>query len=178
MNTKNYFFTIFILVFLISCGPSKNDSIQGISEKEDALFNEKGGMTSLDKANELVVMYIEFADQYPEDSMAAEYIFKGADISMNINQPQQAIDLYDRIINDYPDFRKAPECLFLKGYVYENYFNDLDQARAIYTEFIEKYPENDFADDAQISINNLGKSPEELIQEFEEKMKAQQDGQE
>lgn len=178
MNMRNYFAVIFLLFIIVSCGPSKQDTVSDIKEKEDALFNEKGGMTSLDKANELVASYIEFADQYPQDSMAAEYIFKGADISMNINQPQQAIDLYNRIIEDYPGFRKAPECLFLKGYVYENYFNDLEKAEAIYTEFIEKYPENDFADDARISIENLGKTPEELIKEFEEKMKAQQAGQE
>ncbi len=93
---------------------------------------------------------------------------------MNTNHSQEAINLYQRIINDYPEFRKAPECLFLKGYIYENYLNELDQAKVIYTEFIIKYPNNDFADDAQISIDNLGKSPEELIKEFEEKMKAQE----
>ena len=52
--------------------------------------------------------------------------------------------------------------------VYENYLGDLDNAKMIYLEFLEKYPDNEFADDAEISIQNLGKSPEELIRQFEE----------
>jgi len=37
-------------------------------------------------------------------------------------------------------------------------------------EFLEKYPDSDFADDARISLQNLGKSPEELIKELEERV--------
>jgi len=42
-----------------------------------------------------------------------------------------------------------------------------DKATEIYEDFIAKYPESAFADDARISIDNMGKTPEELIQEFE-----------
>jgi hypothetical protein len=35
--------------------------------------------------------------------------------------------------------------------------------------FIQTYPDNEFADDAAISIENMGKTPEELIREFEAK---------
>jgi TolA-binding protein len=93
---------------------------------------------------------------------------------MNINRGEMAINIYNRILKSYPDFKKAPECLFLKAYVYENNLGQLNKARVFYQEFIDKYPDNDFADDAEISIQNLGKSPEELIREFEEKMKAQE----
>ncbi len=58
--------------------------------------------------------------------------------------------------------------MYLKAYVYENYLGDLEHAKMIYIEFLEKYPDNEFADDAEISIQNLGKSPEELIRQFEE----------
>jgi len=175
MKIRSIIILLAVVMTILSCGPSKNSEISKINEMETSLFDEKGGMVSLEKANELVNAYIKFAGDFPGDSMASEYLFKAADISMNINQAQQAIDLYDRIIAEYPDFRKAAECLFLKGYVYENSLGDLQQAEAIYREFIEKYPDNDFADDAEISIQNLGKSPEDLIREFEEKMKAQEE---
>jgi hypothetical protein len=55
------------------------------------------------------------------------------------------------------------------GYIHENYFQELGKAKAIYEQFLQRYPDHDFADDAQISIENLGKSPEELIRIFEEK---------
>jgi inosine/xanthosine triphosphate pyrophosphatase family protein len=45
----------------------------------------------------------------------------------------------------------------------------------IYELFLQKYPDNDFADDARISIENLGKTPEELIKQFEEQQQANQE---
>ena len=77
-------------------------------------------------------------------------------------------------MNNYPDFDKTPQCLFLKGYIYENNLGDLDMAKSLYEEFLQKYPDDDFADDAEVSIKNLGKTPEQLIKEFEEKQKAQE----
>jgi TolA-binding protein len=79
----------------------------------------------------------------------------------------EAIRFYDRILNDFPDYRKAPEALFLKGYVYENNLGRLDKAKEIYEAFIAKYPTNEFADDAEVSLKYLGKSPEELIEIFQ-----------
>ena len=63
-------------------------------------------------------------------------------------------------------------CLFFKGFVYENMLKDLDKARETYLQFIEKYPKDDFADDAQMALLNLGKTPEMLIKEFEARQKA------
>ena len=61
--------------------------------------------------------------------------------------------------------------MFLQAFVYENHVGDLSNAREKYIEFIQKYPEKDFADDAEICLQNLGKTPEELIREFEEKQR-------
>ena len=160
---------ILIAILFASCGPSKEQDKEKIDALESELFSQTSGMIDKQNANEVVDLYIDYATKYPEDSLSSEYLFKAADISMNMNLPTKAIDLYKKIRAEYPDFRKAPECLFLIGYIYENYLGKLDEAKAIYLEFIDKYPDNDFADDAQISINNLGKSPEELIKEFEAK---------
>jgi len=159
-----------VALFLASCSPSKEEKRSEISVQEENLYSDEG-LSSKEGARELIEMYISYAEEYPEDSNAVEYLFKAADIAMNIFDSQKAIYLYDKIYSDYPTFRKRPECLFLKGYVYENNLGQLDEAKAIYTEFLQKYPDNDFADDAEVSLNNLGKSPEELIKEFEEKMK-------
>jgi tetratricopeptide (TPR) repeat protein len=58
--------------------------------------------------------------------------------------------------------------MFLKGYVYENNLGRLDKAKEIYETFIELYPNNEFADDAEVSLRFLGKSPEELIEIFQQ----------
>ena len=64
-------------------------------------------------------------------------------------------------------------CLFLQGFVYESQLHNIIRAKEAYTEFIRKYPRHQLAKDAQFSIENLGKSDEELIKMFEEKNRAQ-----
>lgn len=161
-----------LVIMMAACAPAIEKDAAAITAAEDALFDENQGITDKSKAMELVDLYVAFADNYPEDSMAAEYLFKGAEFCLSLGEGQRSIDLYDRVMLEYPDFRKAPECLFLKGYVFENYLGDLEEAKIIYELFLQKYPENDFADDARISIQNLGKSPEELIKQFEEQQQA------
>ena len=164
---RNSLLMLFMLAAVISCGPTSEQDASKIKAAEDELFSAKEGFVDKEKALKLVDMYITYADTYPQDSMAVKYLFKAAEFCLNLAEGQRAIAYYNRVINEYPDFRKVPECLFLKGYVYENYLGDLDKAKATYLEFIERYPDNEFADDAQVSIQNLGKSPEELIKEFE-----------
>ena len=173
---KNITLIIVAMLIFAACGPTKDNTLTKISELEKQLFSSTNSSVNKEKANELVVLYLDFAEKFQEDSLSAEFLFKAADISMNIMESSKAIEIYDKIINNYPDYRKAPECLFLKGFVYENNLHDLVNAKRYYTEFIEKYPENDFANDAQMSLENLGKSPEELIREFEEKMKQRDRG--
>ena len=165
---RNSLLILALAAALASCGSSNEKDAAEIKTAEDTLFSSSEGFIDKAKALELVDLYVDYANSYPDDSMAVEYLFKSAEFCLNLGEGQRAITLYDRVIQEYPDFRKVPECLFLKGYVYENYLGDLDNAKAIYLEFIEKYPDNEFADDAEISIQNLGKSPEELIKQFEE----------
>jgi outer membrane protein assembly factor BamD (BamD/ComL family) len=165
---KKLFFVLGATAFIASCTPAIEKDAEKINSAEATLFSSEQGSLDRAKALALVDMYIDFANKYPEDSMASEYLFKGAEFCLNLGEGQRAIELYDRVITDYPDFRKVPECMFLKGYVYENYLGDLDNAKIIYLRFLEDYPDNEFADDAAISIQNLGKTPEELIRQFEE----------
>lgn len=165
---------ILVLVFFGACNnPAKKNLGVEIKNLEDSLFSDASRMINREQALKLIDKYIEYADANPKDAETPNIIFKAADMSMNMNMPKKAIELFDRIMTDYPDYDKIPQCLFLKGYIYENDMNDLVKAKQIYEEFLQKFPDDEFADDAQISIKNLGKSPEELIREFEEQAKKQ-----
>jgi tetratricopeptide (TPR) repeat protein len=166
---KNIFpITLLLLVaMVIGCKDSHRDAIDQIKKTETEVF-DKNGMIDQARIDELIDVYISFSDSYPQDSLAADYLFKAADVAMTTSRSNQAITLYQRIREEYPHYRKVPEALFLEGYVYENYLGRLDKAKALYEEFLEKYPDNDFADDAEVSLKYLGKSPEELIELFQQ----------
>lgn len=165
---KNSLLMLIMVAFVAACTPAIENDAAAIKTAEDELFASEDGFVDKAKILTLVDLYVDYADNYPDDSMAVENLFKGAEFCLNLGEGQRSIDLYNRVMNEYPDFWKVPECMFLKGYVYENYLGDLDMAKAIYTQFLETYPDNEFADDAEISIRNLGKTPEELIQQFEQ----------
>jgi len=176
MKSMKAFLSALILAAIISSCGSSHDKLQSeIKSMEDSLFADATKMIDKKMAQELINKYIEFADKYPDDAETPGTLFKAGDMAMNLNMAQQAIDIFDRIMNDYPAYEKTPQCLFLKGYIYENDFRDLPMAKQLYEEFLEKYPDDEFADDAAISIQNLGKSPEELIKEFEERNKQQEE---
>jgi outer membrane protein assembly factor BamD (BamD/ComL family) len=169
-------FSLLILIsgtlMLVSCSTSspKDVAKAEIEEMENSLFSDATRMIDREKAIQLIDLYKAYAEEFPGDPEAPMMLFKAGDMSMNLNKPRQAIQIFDQIMNDYPGFEKAPQCLFLKAFIYENDLKDLVAARKYYEEFLFRYPEDEFADDAVICIRNLGKSPEELIREFEEMM--------
>jgi len=164
------FRSIAVLIILagitVQCSNDPKSRINELEKKigsENFTLDEKG----MQLADELVKEYISYADSHKDSPEAPDYLYSAADLSLNTGKSKEALDLYNSIIYKYPDYPKAPECLFLVGYIYENYFQEYGKAKEIYESFLKKYPTHDFADDAAISIKNMGKSPEELIKSFE-----------
>lgn len=163
----------FALVLILGCSSPEKKAVNAIEALEKELFSEDGRLDP-NRVEELIAAYLNYADTYPKDSLAPKFLFKAGDVTMNTGRATQAIKFYGRILEQYPDYSKAPEALFLQGYVYENNLGRLDKAKAIYEEFLAKYPNNDFADDAEVSLKYLGKTPEELIQIFQQNSENQQ----
>lgn len=138
---------------------------------EHQLFNEKASTINTVKAKKLVEKYMLYANTFPEDSLAPEYLYKASDISMNLNQPGQTISIYNRLINKYAGYKNIPTCYFLKAFVYDDQLKDYTKAKKFYQLYLDKYPKGEFADDAHMALKYLGKSPEELIKTFEKKNK-------
>jgi outer membrane protein assembly factor BamD (BamD/ComL family) len=113
--------------------------------------------------------YIAYANKFPQDTLSANYIFKAAEVASAIKMSQPAVEYFDRFITEYPEHPKAATALFLKAFVLENDLNKYGEATAAYNLVIQKYPNTSFARDAAACIQNMGKTTEELIKEFEKK---------
>ena len=57
----------------------------------------------------------------------------------------------------------------MQGFSYAEDLADEEKAREFYEAFIAKYPNDDFVDDAQILLQTLGKTDEEIFQQLEKK---------
>ena len=172
---RKYIYIVTILVISFSCSQQQKNNKQSIQESidemETKLYNGEDAQVNMGDAVGLINLYQKFAKEYPKDSLAPIFLFRASDLSMNLNRPVQTIALFNDLLDNYPEYEKVPSVLFLKAFVYEDQLKDLDKAKMYYEEFLEKYPDSDFADDAEISLKNLGKTPEELILEFEKNQK-------
>ena len=169
---KKSFILIMALALITACKPSREKSAGDITAMEKRLFTQAEQGITKEAIDSLMAKYEDFVKRFPKDSLAPVYLFKAGGIAMNSGDGGKAIALFDQLIKDYPNHEKAPLGMFFKGYTQENLLKNLDLAKETYLLFIEKYPGHEFADDAQSSIDNLGKSPEQMIREFEAKRKA------
>jgi len=176
MNKINSPITLILLgmLFFQACQSPELKQLRKIEQLEKELFGNITAIPDREKSLTLVNAYVEYAEKYPDSEKAAEFLFRAADICMNIGYPERAIELYTRVYRDYPEYSKRPESLFLIAFIYENQLYNLQQAEHNYKQFIELFPDHDLADDAQILLQHLGKSPDELVKEFEERLKAQE----
>ncbi len=151
-------------MMLLSCG---NENLSDrIAKLEKQAFSTESAVNP-EIAEQLVDVYCDFATQNPENQQSAEYLFKAVDVSMNFDNPVKTFDIIDRLVQEYPDYEKTPMAVFVKGFIYETRYNNIEQAKAAYEKYLELYPEGEMAADCRASIENLGLTPEELVKKFE-----------
>jgi outer membrane protein assembly factor BamD (BamD/ComL family) len=172
MYKINLILLVSVMALITACGPSRDKSAMKIKAVEDRLFSPDAGYFNRASADSLLNMYTDFIKEFPTDTLVPEYIFKSGSIAMNEGNGEKAIGYFDLYMNQFPDKSRAPVCLFFKAYVYENVLRNMDKAKELYITFAEKYPNHPLANDAKLAVENLGKSPEQMIREFEAKQKA------
>ena len=142
-----------------------------IKTQEDSLFakqvfDKRGAMALLD-------VYGAFVQTYPQDTMAPEYLFRSAGLAKALAQPEQSVKFYDRIIRDYPSWRRIASTYYMKAFTIDDGLNEKGRAKQAYEDVISRFPDHPFAKDARVMIENLQYTDEELIERFE---KMQQEG--
>lgn len=103
----------------------------------------------------------------------------GSDIDKSLNEAQgyigvgkyqQAIDIYDDVIDDHPDDQKISAVLFLKGQLLENNFNDQEKAASSYDELIRKFPNSQIVKRARTALAGIyarEKRWDDVVAQFE-----------
>ena len=165
---KNIIISILLLSAILSgCKPSRNKSATDIQELEASLYSEQTLTYNKVRGDSLLQMYEDFIARFPSDTLAPVYLFRAANLKMTEGDGNRSLSLLDQFMQKFPDHPKAPVCLFFKAFVYENLLRNLALAKETYLLYIEKYPNGEFVKDAQMSVQNLGKTPDQMIKEFE-----------
>lgn len=171
---KKYLLLIPVVALLFSCGGEAKKEIPAdaqarIRAMEDSVFQS----LTFDKrkALALIDVYKAYATANPYDTVAAEYLFRAANVAKSMHDGEQSIKLYDRIAKDFPSWRKLPDVLYLKAFTIDSEIGNKGEAEMAYRAVIEAFPSHPFAKDAYQMVQNLQYTDEELIAIF----KARQD---
>ena len=165
MNIKNWFL-LMGLCALVACTRPQVSLQEKISVAENALDLDSTPIPSKNKATELIKMYLDYADNYKDDTLSPSYLFKAGEMSIAVGKFDQSIELFGRV-QRYPNSNKAGSALFMQGFVAENHRQDVEQAKVFYQKFLEKYPDHVLANDCRMLLQQLSLSPEALIEMFE-----------
>lgn len=124
------------------------------------------------KAKTLVDLYRLYTNVLPDSPNTPQYLYDTYDIANSVRMYRDAALASEKLYTKYPDFEKSSTAMFLTAFIYENNLRDLDKAKAIYTDFLTKYPNDDFANDAQVALDNLGTPADEMLKNIQEQNKA------
>jgi TolA-binding protein len=151
------------VLFLLSCSSKKSD-------KE--LMDEANLNLDQDKIPEAVMALEELIDTHMDSELAPEALSKLGSVYQNRllkNIPdkeslEKAANLFRKIYDDYPESSYAPTGLFMAGFVLANELKYYDRATETYNLFIEKFPNHQLVASAKEEVENMGLSPEEILQ--------------
>lgn len=182
MNSNSLIYTalVLLLLSLVACGGAeqKTASIPDQLKSLDSLMmSPNGEIKDLEKAQAFIALSEQYAATLlaTEPNKFAEVSIKAAGLAVSISDGAKALSLYDAVAEKTPQQAKAPMALFMTGFVQENLLKNLEKAKVAYELFLQRYPNDpDFADDAQNCLKLLGKTPEEVFQEFEKQNKEPQ----
>ena len=165
-----------VSMFLVGC---KNEPVSEIdsSELDTIVFLNQlnaidsvmsAGMPEKKDIKKAIVLYQDFANYFPADPKAPNYLFQVSDFYLNMGQPKKSVKVLSDIIEKYPNYSRVEAVYFARASHTDLDLRDTTLAKTYYKEFLDKYPESQYANDAKIRYENVGLSIEDLIKHFDE----------
>lgn len=142
------------------------NEIENQEKKTGELLSQRS--INKDEVKSLLTLYEKYYKTYPTDTLSANFLMKAGQNAMSHNMMGKALKFFDNVEKKFAKTSHYPMAIFMKGFVYDQ-VGDTTKARRYYTRFISENPKHKLADDARISIKNLGKSLEDIVKEFENK---------
>jgi outer membrane protein assembly factor BamD (BamD/ComL family) len=83
-----------------------------------------------------------------------------------LKQPEKALIYLNRFLASYKDHIKRDEALFTKAFILDEDLNRKDEAKDTYTQLIQEHPSSVFKQNAELLLEQLYLTDEELLEKF------------
>ena len=194
---KLFLLLISFMVLTMGCKKTQNANAEQKSNKQSstavvhkdapsiiALYKETDSLTrhgSMDreKMQQFVNEAVEFAKQNPNDTISPHFLlyagitqmqvaFSNADEKQRVEQAKEAINILEKLRQNYPDYRNTIYAYYYKGQIYEN-LGETENAAKTYRDLVERFPDNKLGKDIAdyLKAGGYEKSAEEIYQNFQ-----------
>ncbi|MBK8177067.1 MAG: outer membrane protein assembly factor BamD [Rhodospirillales bacterium] len=145
------------LLALTACGTTEEPYVE---RSVDELYNQ--AMDQLDGGDykKAAKTFDEVDRQHPYSSWATKAELMSAYASYQANEYDDAVNACDRYIELHPANPDVPYAYYLKGLSYYERISDIhrdqemtEQAKRVFAELISRYPDSEYARDAQLKID-------------------------
>ncbi|MEW6654432.1 MAG: tetratricopeptide repeat protein [Bacteroidota bacterium] len=156
------FSLLLVVVFLGACSTNKD---RDTFTEAEAKYNAK-------KYEEALADYKLIVEEYPTSDFALKSLMKIGSMYQMFLVPnvetqesnKKAVEYYRELYKNFPNSEDAPKALLMAGFILANNLNKLDEAKITYQTFLDKYPKHELAAPIKLELDNLGKTPEEILQ--------------
>jgi tetratricopeptide (TPR) repeat protein len=166
-TTIGFLFVGITLMFVLSCSappPERESMLATIEQMETeitVLFRDSGNSDLvMDRTARLRDAYLEYANTFSGDSLAAEFLFQAAMVDADLHDDVRAgIKYLEQLVDEYPSHHLTSKTLFIIGFTYAEQLNDYRKARDAYNRYLDKYPEGEMAESVRFELETLGMRP-------------------
>lgn len=192
MKNQIYILLLISFMFFMSCkNKQESNPIEQKSKIQSELIQSylkadsiyKMGAINIDVMTQFVDNAEKFASEYPEESIAPEYLFKAGVLTMTLARSsdvkeeiakyaKKSLEIFNNIQKVYPDYEGVKNCIFYRGTTYDDILHDYKSAEIEFRDYIHKYPQDSISLILKdYLVNGLGKSPDEIAADILKKNK-------
>lgn len=159
---KKYFavLTVMVMVLTTACDKKGKElkEIDEMATQMDSVLkaNPVLGVEQKVAAEQLIDEYLEFVNQYPNDSLSIEFLMKSAMLYHVMPDYGKELAVLERLVAQYPESPAAPQALAIGARVSEDNLRNYEQARVYLKQIQEKYPESPYSVNIDLQVEYVG----------------------
>ena len=112
-NTLKVMLFAMMAIGMMACG-GKEVTQEDLKTAEASLFNADQTVNEAE-APKVADTYCRFVKQHPDDSAAAQWLYRAMEINVFLKDADKSIKLGDQLVKQYPQSEWAPMSLFLSA---------------------------------------------------------------
>jgi len=183
---KKIFLVITISSLLFACGNNNDEvKIEAGETEIDIIDTEIERMAEIDKYSAILLddkvdvntkekqalallnAYDQYIQYHSFEAESFEIELKAGELAKNLGKPHIAIKYFNNLMERAPEEKVSAMALFYKAMIIGDMLHEDELAIKTYQEFVDKYPNHDFAESAKQSIKLQGKTLDEIVAGFE-----------